>query len=172
MSGYFDQSARLIESRCVVKESTQHTAIFKQHSIDLKKVGPDIAISDRSDQHNWHIVTTILYMASIVDTRSIHMAVIVSEWLSLTAFLGQQKTLGPYGPYKLCNHNPVFNPECFLPDSRTKNHNDPQNRKQGVKNDPLSFLWKSQVFGPHKQNSDISHDIDYQELQTFMIQTK
>ena len=46
------------------------------------------------------------------------------------------------------------------------------NRKQGVKNDPLPFLWKSQVFGPHKQNSDISHDIDYQELQTFMIQTK
>ena len=61
---------------------------------------------------------------------------------------------------------------AFLRDSRTKNHNDPQNRKQGVKNDPLSFLWKSQVFGPHKQNSDISHDIDYQELQTFMIQTK
>ena len=50
-------------------------------------------------------------------------------------------------------------------------HNDPQNRKQGVKNDPLPFLWKSQVFGPHKQNNDISHDIDYQELQTFMIQT-
>ena len=57
----------------------------------------------------------------------------------------------------------------FLRDSRTKNHNDPQNRKQGVKNDPLPFLWKSQVFGPHKQNNDISHDIDYQELQTFMI---
>ena len=61
---------------------------------------------------------------------------------------------------------------AFLRDSRTKNHNDPQNRKQGVKNDPLPFLWKSQVFGPHKQNNDISHDIDYQELQTFMIQTK
>ena len=61
---------------------------------------------------------------------------------------------------------------AFLRDSRTKIHNDPQNRKQGVKNDPLPFLWKSQVFGPHKQNNDISHDIDYQELQTFMIQTK
>ena len=61
---------------------------------------------------------------------------------------------------------------AFLCDSHTKNHNDPQNRKQGVKNDPLPFLWKSQVFGPHKQNNDISHDIDYQELQTFMIQTK
>ena len=66
----------------------------------------------------------------------------------------------------------VFNPECVF-DSHTKNHNDPQNRKQGVKNDPLPFLWKSQVFSPHKQNNDgISHDIDYQELQTFMIQTK
>ena len=67
----------------------------------------------------------------------------------------------------------VFNPECvFLRDSRTKNHNDPQNGNQGVKNDPLPFLWKSLVFGPHKQNNDISHDIDYQELQKFMIQTK
>ena len=47
-----------------------------------------------------------------------------------------------------------------------------KNRKQGVKNDPLPFLWKSQVFGPHKQTNDISHDIDYQKLQTFMIQTK
>ena len=61
---------------------------------------------------------------------------------------------------------------AFLRDSRTKNHNDPQNRKQGVKNDPLPFLWKSQVFGPHKPTNDISHDIDYQELQTFMVQTK
>ena len=39
---------------------------------------------------------------------------------------------------------------AFLRDSRTKNPNDPQNRKQGVKNDPLQFLWKSQHFGPHK----------------------
>ena len=64
---------------------------------------------------------------------------------------------------------PVFNPECIcVCDSPTKNHNDPQNRKQGVKIDPLPFLWKSQVFGPHKQTNYISHDIDYQELQTFM----
>ena len=52
----------------------------------------------------------------------------------------------------------------FLHDSRTNNPIDPQNRKQGVKNDPLPFLLKSQSFGPHKQNSDISHDIEYQEL--------
>ena len=42
----------------VDKESTQHAAIFKQHSIDIIKVGPDITISDHSDQHNWHIVTS------------------------------------------------------------------------------------------------------------------
>ena len=77
-----------------------------------------------------------------------------------------------YIPNRETNEYTVFNPECFLRDSPTKNHNDPQNRKQGVKNDPLPFLWKSQVFGPHKQNNDIAHDIDYQELQTFMIQTK
>ena len=44
---------------------------------------------------------------------------------------------------------PVFNPECFFwggSHSRTKNPNDPQNRKQGVKNDPLPFMWKSQFF--------------------------
>ena len=29
---------------------------------------------------------------------------------------------------------------CFLCDSHTKNHNDPQNRKEWVKNDPLPFL--------------------------------
>ena len=40
------------------KESTQHAAIFKQHSIDIMKVGADITISDHSDQHNWHIVTS------------------------------------------------------------------------------------------------------------------
>ena len=40
------------------KESTQHAAIFKQHSIDIIKVGADITISDHSDQHNWHIVTS------------------------------------------------------------------------------------------------------------------
>ena len=71
----------------------------------------------------------------------------------------------------------LFKVQCSIRsaffDSHTKNHNDPQNRKQGVKNDPLPFLWKSQVFSPHKQNNDgISHDIDFQELQTFMIQTK
>ena len=40
------------------KESTQHAAIFKQHSINIIKVGADITISDHSDQHNWHIVTS------------------------------------------------------------------------------------------------------------------
>ena len=71
----------------------------------------------------------------------------------------------------LINPCTVFNPECVFA-WFTKNHNDPKNRKQGVKNDPLPFLWKSQVFGPHKSTNDISHDIDYQELQTFMVQTK
>ena len=91
---------------------------------------------------------------------------------------------GGWELYKQSSHNHdkqwnchQLDPQCsiqsaFLRDSPTKNHNDPQNRKQGVKNDPLPFLWKFQVFGPHKQNNDISHDIDYQELQTFMIQTK
>ena len=65
----------------------------------------------------------------------------------------------------------MFNPEWVLCDSHTKNHNDPQQKAEGQKW-PLPFLWQSQVFGPHKQNNDISHDIDYQELQTFMIQTK
>ena len=31
------------------KESTQHAAIFKQHSIDIIKVRPHITISDHSD---------------------------------------------------------------------------------------------------------------------------
>ena len=68
--------------------------------------------------------------------------------------------LSKFSSYPQCS---VQSRVRFLRDSRTKNHNDPHNRKQGVKNDPLPVLWKSQVFGPNKQNNDISHDIDYQE---------
>ena len=53
--------------------------------------------------------------------------------------------------FYICPHNIQCSIQsAFLRDSRTKNPNDSQNRKQGVKNDPLQFLWKSQFFGPHK----------------------
>ena len=34
---------------------------------------------------------------------------------------------------------------------------------------PCHFCGNLKFLVPHKQNNDISHDIDYQELQTFMI---
>ena len=54
------------------KESTQHAAIFKQHSIDIIKVGADITISDHSDQHNWHIVT---------DSTDPDIVIVTETWL-------------------------------------------------------------------------------------------
>ena len=60
---------------------------------------------------------------------------------------------------------------AFLCDSHTKNHNDPQ-QKAGGKKWPLAISVEISSIWSHKQNNDISHDIDYQELQTFMIQTK